>query len=70
MRSIWEDFVAGKITTKEAFDRITVAMGTATGPETDQLVKLAEKILDKDMPMSEKNLAMDEAWWKATHKED
>jgi hypothetical protein len=56
-----------KITSKEAFR----AMGEMMIPENQKhLEELSEKILSKEVPETETNKDIDEAFWNATHQED
>lgn len=66
---IWKDFAAGEINTKQAFDEINESLKSATKQETNSLLKLSEKILDKEVPMEDRNFELEKAFWNSTHKE-
>lgn len=60
----WEK---GKMTSKEAFR----AIGETMSPKTQKhLEELSEKIIQKEVPETETNKDIDEAFWNATHQED
>lgn len=60
----WEK---GKMTSKEAFK----AIGETMNPKTQKhLEDLSEKILSKEVPLTETNADAEEAFWNATHQED
>lgn len=60
----WEK---GKMTSKEAFRAIGETMSTST---QKHLEELSEKILSKEVPLTETNAEAEEAFWNATHRED
>lgn len=56
-----------KLTSKEAFK----AIGEMMTPQTQKhLEELSEKILQKEVPLTETNADAEEAFWNATHQED
>lgn len=56
-----------KLTNKEAFK----AIGEMINPQNQKhLEELSEKILTKEVPMAETNVAADEEFWNATHEEE
>lgn len=56
-----------KLTSKEAFR----AIGEMMTPQTQKhLEELSEKILQKEVPLTETNTEAEEAFWNATHQED
>lgn len=68
--SIWDKYITGKLTTKEALDLIGERLRTCTPKDTPKLLKLSEKILDRDVPMQDRNSDIEKAFWDSTHKED
>jgi hypothetical protein len=57
------DWEKGKMTSKEAMAAIGEIIGNADLKKTEHLVRLAEKIVDKDVsPGAEKDSVLDEEW--------
>lgn len=67
--TIWLEFSAGKLTTEQAFDEIGKSLRSCGEKETPKLLKLSDKILDKEVPMEERNLSVEQDFWAMTHKE-
>lgn len=66
---IWDEFIDGKLTTKEAFEEINKGLKSGDKKEYGRLLKLSDKILDTDMPLKERNTEAEQAFWSATHRE-
>lgn len=66
---IWEEFSLGKLNTKQAFDEINKSLQGATESQTNILLKLSDKILDKEIPLTERDTEVEKAFWNATHGE-
>lgn len=62
MCSICDDFKNKKIDSKEAFKRIGDAMKKADPKTTRHLMSLSDTILDKEVPMPEKDEALEKKW--------
>lgn len=67
--TIWDEFIAGKLTTKEAFDEINKSLKSGDKKEYVKLLKLSDKILDTDMPLKERDLEVEKTFWSVTHRE-
>jgi len=66
---ICTEWQKGKLTAKEAFGAIGETL-RADPKQAEHLTELSEKIMDKEVPMSERNEQADADFWNSTHKED
>jgi len=62
MCSICDDLKNKKIDSKEAFKLIGNALRTADEKTSRHLMSLSDKILDKEVPMAERDEVADEQW--------
>lgn len=65
---IWDLFIAGKLNTQEVFEEINKSLKTCKNTEKPKLIRLSEKVLDRDIPMQERNTDLEQAFWDSTHK--
>ena len=69
MCSICDDLKNKKIDSKEAFKRIGDALQNATPKIAGHLMSLSDKILDSEVPMSEKDEDLEKKWHEESHEE-
>jgi hypothetical protein len=55
MHKIWTEYSTGKIDAIEALARIGESLEGASKAETKTLMKVSEMILDKEVPLEERN---------------
>lgn len=60
----WEK---GKLTAKEAMGAIGELI--ASGKDKEHLVELSERILDKEVPISENDDELNKSWYEETHED-
>ena len=71
MCMICVDWEKGKMTSKEAIAAIGEIIGNANLEKTDHLIKLAEKIVDKDVSSgSDQDYELDSEWERKNHGND
>lgn len=63
MCKICNQWNAKEISAQEAMDMIGQAFKTASDKQVDHLVELSSQILDEEVPMTQKNEALEEKWW-------
>lgn len=70
MCNICDDFKNKKITSKQAFERITKALEDQSDSEKiGHLVSLSDTIIDNEVPMPESNEELDKKWHDENHEE-
>jgi hypothetical protein len=62
MCSICDDWKSKKITSKEAFERVSDALNNSNDEKTRHLMELSAIILDKDVPMKERDEELEKKW--------
>lgn len=60
---------AKQITAKEAMNQIGLLLKNADAKQSEHLMNLSSKILDHEVPMTERNADADHKWWDAHHPE-
>lgn len=69
MCSICDDFKNKKIDSKEAFERIRNELRDASPKKSLHLMDLSSTILDYEVPMSEKDEALEKKWHEENHED-
>ncbi len=70
MCDICKRWKAKKITSKDAMLEIGEKLqAKPSARAVDHLLKLSEKILDHDVPLTESDPEADQRWWDSTHPE-
>lgn len=70
MCNICSDWEKHKITTEEAMRNIGEALSCSKDKDAKQhLIDLSSRILDKDVPMTDKDEDLENKWWKETHED-
>lgn len=63
----WE---AGKLTNKEALDSLGTLIKSSKRKESLHYLSVVDKILDKEVPMSDTDEELDRKWHEETHNEE
>lgn len=66
---VCKDWELGKLTSKEALRALGELISGAKEKEKEHLFKVSEKILDKEVPLSENDEELDQKWHEETHDE-
>lgn len=69
MCSICDDLKNKKIDSKEAFKRIGDALRIADPKTSRHLMSLSDTILDKEVPVTEKDEDLEKKWWDENHED-
>jgi hypothetical protein len=64
MCKICVDWEKGKMTSKEAMRAIGEVIGTVEGDENEHFIRLAEKIVNKEVPFKDADAELDGEWEK------
>ena len=64
---VCKDWEAGKLTSKEALRALGELIASAKPKEKEHFFKVSEKILDKEVPVSETDEELDQSWHEETH---
>ena len=64
---VCKDWQLGKLTNKEALRAIGEMVDS--GENKEHLMRLAEKILDKEVPMGDDDGELNKSWHDETHKD-
>lgn len=64
---VCKDWEAGKLTSKEALRALGELISGAKPKEKEHLFKVSEKILDKEVPLSDNDEELDKNWHEETH---
>lgn len=68
MCKICVEWELGRLSSKEAMNAIgEILMISEDEKEIDHMTSIVDKILFKEMPVSEQNSELEEKWWKDTH---
>lgn len=69
MKTIFEKFKSGKITAKEAYSEINQKLETASDSDKKKLIELSNRIMDRELPLEERNNDVESAYQAMTTKE-
>lgn len=64
---VCRDWEAGKLTSKEALQNLGELIQAAKEDEKEHYFEVSEKILDKEVPLSETDEELDQTWHEETH---
>lgn len=67
-RTIWEEYKDGKLTTREAFDEIALALVGASPGESTNLMALSDRILDGEVEFTPRNEEAEKTFYALTRK--
>ena len=64
---ICKEWESGKLTSEEALKNVGELMEGANEKESEHYEQVVEKILDKEVPLSETDEELDKSWHEETH---
>lgn len=67
MCMVCKDWEVGKLTSKEALRVLGELMIGASDKAKEHFFKVSEKILDKEVPLSDNDEELDQSWHEETH---
>lgn len=67
---VCRDWQAGKLTSKEALGALGELINSSKKEDKEHYFEVSEKILDKEVPVTEDDSELDKSWYEETHDGD